>query len=255
MERNERWRPAPGGCSISHPRVTAGTLGAYLWLDGKPYIVSNSHVIADSGTALIGDEVIQPGSFDGGLAPDDIIGHLSFFVPYKVGEPNNVDLAIAEAVPEMMDDRILGLEPGTQILEVLPGEPNPNDRVMKSGRTTGLTHGTIVSTDMTLDVLFPQGMLTFEDCLVILGASAGGDSGSAIISSNGDLLGLLFAGDPDHSVFIACKIGNIINALEQAPLFRNAVPALEVPSMRWGIPLFFGGILAANGLYFSRRKG
>jgi len=40
------------------------------------YILSNSHVLADEGTGAVGDRVIQPGKYDGGAAPGDVIAEL-----------------------------------------------------------------------------------------------------------------------------------------------------------------------------------
>jgi len=260
MERNERWRPTPAGVSISHPLVSAGTLGCYLWLDGKAYIVSNSHVLADSGQAKVGDETLQPGTFDGAEPLEDAIGHLSFFVPYKSDVPNKVDLAIAEAIPEYVDDVILGLQPGTELLEVPLAEARVRERVFKSGRTTGLTEGVVVSTDTTLQVTgfpLPYQVLMFEDCLLIEGKAAGGDSGSAIISAtNGGLLGLLFAGSEEEGVYAAIKITNILAALEQSPQFRvpGVGSAAATRRIAWLVPAIFGGVIVADAFYFSKRR-
>lgn len=256
LERNDRWRPAPGGISVGHPLITAGTLSCYLWVGGKAYLVSNAHVIADFGRARIGDEVIQPASFDNGQPPEDTIGHLSFFVPYRLDAPNKVDFALAEAIPEHVDDSILGLEPGPAVLEVFPAEAHIGQEVVKSGRSSGLTSGVVLSTDATVDVTgFPQGTLTFVDCLVVIGISQGGDSGSAVLAlADGGLLGLLFAGDAEKGVYIAGKIGNMIEALRGAPGFRPSLAGAVAPArMRWVVPFLFGGILMADGIYFSRR--
>lgn len=253
MDRNDRWRPAPGGVSVSHPRVTAGTLSAFLWLDGKAYIVSNSHVIADGGQAEVGDSVLQPGSFDNGQDPDDAIGRLSLIVPYRLDTPNLVDLAIAEAIPEHVDDRILELRPGSDILEVVPGEPAVGDQVLKSGRTTGLTTGTVIAMAVTVSVAgFPGGSLIFEDCFMVEGAVRGGDSGSAVIAGDGRLLGLLFAGVEDE-FYVACKASNILKALEATPGFRPALSA-AAPQARWFLPGLLGGLMVANSLYFASRQ-
>jgi hypothetical protein len=78
----DRWRPTvPCGVSIGHPQVTAGTLG-YMVRDsatGQALILSNNHVLAHSNGANIGDEIIQPGSTDGGLYPRDSVARLKRF--------------------------------------------------------------------------------------------------------------------------------------------------------------------------------
>jgi hypothetical protein len=70
-DRRDRWRPAPGGVSIGHPKVTAGTLGT-LVRDRETkqlLILSNNHVLANSNNAMPGDPTLQPG-------PADITGFL-----------------------------------------------------------------------------------------------------------------------------------------------------------------------------------
>jgi hypothetical protein len=79
--RESRWRPAPGGVSIGHYRITAGTLCAVVYdkSSGKRLILSNNHVLANSTNgkdhrARIGDAILQPGPIDGGTVEQDTIG-------------------------------------------------------------------------------------------------------------------------------------------------------------------------------------
>lgn len=248
MERNERCRPALAGVSISHPRVTAGTFGCLLWLNGKVYIVSNSHILADCGLATLGDPCLQPGTFDGGEAPQDTIGQLNFFVPYDVSGLNKVDLATAEAIPEYVSDTILGLPPGGELVEVRPAMPSVGLQVVKSSRTTGLTGGTIISASTAMSVEgYPQGSLKFDDCFFVEGPCSGGDSGAAVISADtGELLGLLFAGDGQH--FLAIKISNVLAALGQLPNFRPAVVPSPSSAGRWLVPAAILASLVVVGL-------
>ena len=76
-----RFRPAPGGVSLGHFDITAGTLGCLVRKNGTLYILSNNHVIANSNNAQAGDSILQPGPFDGGRDPQDRIATLSEFVP------------------------------------------------------------------------------------------------------------------------------------------------------------------------------
>jgi hypothetical protein len=82
-----RVRPAPGGVSIGHYKITAGTLGSRVYDGqlGRRVILSNNHVLANSNDAAIGDPIYQPGPYDGGSS-SDVIGHLLRFVPIKFGE-------------------------------------------------------------------------------------------------------------------------------------------------------------------------
>jgi hypothetical protein len=75
--------------------------------------------------------------------------------------------------------------------------------VRKSGRTTGLTTGTINVVDATISVSYGVGRTaTFENQLVAGPMSQGGDSGSLVVA--GDALkavGLLFAGSDQSTIF------------------------------------------------------
>ncbi len=89
--RTEKHRPAPGGISIGHYLVTAGTLGTAVHDkaaagNGGLLALSNNHVLANSttgndGRAARGDKILQPGAHDGGKNPDDTWGRLERFVP------------------------------------------------------------------------------------------------------------------------------------------------------------------------------
>ena len=76
-----KFRPAPGGVSLGHVDITAGTLGCWVRRNGELVILSNNHVIADSNLARIGDPIVQPGPTDGGRDPQDTIATLLDFVP------------------------------------------------------------------------------------------------------------------------------------------------------------------------------
>lgn len=79
--RTDRVRPAPGGVSIGHRDITAGTLGCLVKKNGVIHILSNNHVLANSNAASIGDAILQPGPYDGGKYPDDHIANLADFIP------------------------------------------------------------------------------------------------------------------------------------------------------------------------------
>ncbi len=86
--RTARWRPAPGGVSVGHYLITAGTLGTVVFdrVTGEPLILSNNHVLANAtngvdGRSAIGDVILQPGAYDGGKLDADVIARLKRFVP------------------------------------------------------------------------------------------------------------------------------------------------------------------------------
>lgn len=87
-------RPLVAGVSCGHFAITAGTLGLFVEKGGKPYILSNNHVIANSNTARIGDPIYQPGPLDGGRSRHTV-AHLAEYVPISFSSDNKVDAALA----------------------------------------------------------------------------------------------------------------------------------------------------------------
>ena len=101
-------RPAPGGVSLGHINVTAGTLGCLCRGNQAPrdtytLVLSNNHVLANSNQGKPGDPVLQPGPADGGRYPGDLIGSLEMFVQTHTSKPNWVDCATAEVDPKDVD--------------------------------------------------------------------------------------------------------------------------------------------------------
>lgn len=88
--RTDRLRPAPGGVSVGHVNVTAGTLGCLVVREGTLHVLSNNHVLAASNDASEGDPVLQPGPADGGREPEDRLARLSGFVPIEFDDEESV---------------------------------------------------------------------------------------------------------------------------------------------------------------------
>jgi len=80
--RTDRWRPAPGGVSLGHYKITAGTFGAVVRDrgSGERLILSNNHVLANSNEAAPGDPILQPGPYDGGDQDNELFARLERFV-------------------------------------------------------------------------------------------------------------------------------------------------------------------------------
>lgn len=216
LSRTDKIRPAPGGCSVGHRDITAGTLGV-LTNDGK--ILSNNHVLANANQGLIEDPILQPGPYDG-YDPANRIAGLERFIEVKP-DNNLVDAAIG--LPDRIEDVTHEiLEVGTIIGW---GDPQHHMIVEKSGRTTGLTTSAIFDTQATITIDdYPYvGSAVFKDQIVvqsIFGSFAdGGDSGSLVFTrldpSNPDsepvAIGLVFAGS--DFVTVINKISNVIPSL------------------------------------------
>ena len=51
-------RPIESGFSVGHVKISAGTIGAIVKKSGKRYLLSNSHILANSGKGKPGDKVV-----------------------------------------------------------------------------------------------------------------------------------------------------------------------------------------------------
>ena len=245
LERTDRWRPAPGGVSIGHPSVTAGTLGCLVRKNGETLILSNNHVMAAENAAAIGDPILQPGPYDGGSDPGDRIGVLEEFVPIRFLSTEPSDCTVARTVAVLANALAYLLGSGTRLLAVrlqeeenrvdaaLARPVNPADLseeilelgtiraigsaglgtpVRKSGRTTGLTSDEILQVDVTADITYGAGRTArFTDQIMAGAMSGGGDSGSAVLDAENNLVGLLFAGSDTTTVIN--PIGHVVDAL------------------------------------------
>jgi hypothetical protein len=136
-------------------------------------------------------------------------------VPLQVGQPypNLVDAGVARVMAEeWVDETIpsIGMLAGIRDLQL-------GDRVQKTGRTTEHTLGLVetVGAQVRVDYGPGRGTATFDDQFVIRGDgttfSAGGDSGSAIVTEDGFLGGLLFAGSDE--ITIANRISHVVALL------------------------------------------
>lgn len=207
-------RPVPIGVSTGHPDITAGTIGSRV-IDsmGNVYALSNNHVYANKNAASLGDAVIQPGAFDGGTIPEeseeslvDVIGTLDDFeaIDFEGGD-NTIDAAIALTTTGLLGNATPSDGYGTPRTLIIGGDDTEISlidlKVQKYGRTTGLTKGRIVGINATVNVGYGNGeVAVFVNQIIIRPGrfSAGGDSGSLIVSNQtGSVrrpVGLLFAG-------------------------------------------------------------
>lgn len=212
-------RPAPQGVSIGHPEITAGTDGFVAWdrvekygmVYAEPKGVTNNHVGANENDAEIGDNILQPGRYDGGNNSDrERIGELEGFVPIEDND-NKVDVAWYGIDGRKVHSYIPSIGVPTETAEV-----SQDDRVKKFGRTTGLEKARVRSTDARVRVRYSSGVKEFEDQVIADSFSAGGDSGSAVVNDSGQLVGLLFAGSSSITVF-----NKIENVLDETGLYLN----------------------------------
>jgi trypsin-like peptidase len=200
-----------GGISVGVEGRGTGTLGGSMFENGSllDVMLTNWHVAClevdcNSGNAL------QPSEFDG------------------QGRERRVGTVLRSVLDERVDCAILGLN-GVAFLErtvldvgplgiVAPAELGM--AVQKSGRTSGLTLGTITDVDADVDVsnasgegsvFHHTGQIDFEgdDGMV-----QRGDSGSLLLDMNGNVVGLVYAANEDGDEGDACHIQDVFNALD-----------------------------------------
>jgi hypothetical protein len=205
--------------------VEVGSLGMLLAHGERTLLLSNNHVLAGQNRAQLGDRIAQPGGEQ--LDDRDAIARLERFVELRTSPIgahvrwgnvnwNRVDAAVAAVSPK------LACEPGFLPHHQLPalrrvGTPKLGDEVFKVGRTTGLTRGRIVSvSDRVGPVGYGIGDCWFRDSFTIEGEggqpfSDGVDSGAAIVRGDGEVLGLIYAGNGVDTY--ACPILDVLSEL------------------------------------------
>lgn len=251
-ERTGVHRPARPGVSIGHYKVSAGTFGALVRdrSTGEALILSNNHVLANltngaDGRAEAGDAILQPALYDGGEKDASVIGHLRRFVPihgqavppicriarsfealvnkiigafrpqYRVqvwrdnDTPNMVDCAVAAPVTaDAVAADVLDVGEVNGVKEAMLGMT-----VKKSGRSSGLTTGIVLATDVALRVEMNFGEYGVFSGQILAGPmSMPGDSGSLVLSEDNHAVGLLFAGSEQATMFT--PIERVMDALD-----------------------------------------
>jgi hypothetical protein len=220
-----------------------GTLGALVSdRNSDLFILSNNHVLAESDQARPGDSIVQPALVDLNCNPQAgrTIGSLRYVVPLQSTQ-SNVDAALAAATPAVDASGAI-LQLGPSINGVLsPAAPAAGTgeslsagilnqlRVVKSGRTTGLTCSTVNTVDLTVQVDYyydcaesrPYYTKTYVNQIGMPGASFAdsGDSGALVLdASNAQPVGLFFASgadDSNHGFSVANPIQDVLSELDQ----------------------------------------
>jgi hypothetical protein len=227
-------RPVPMGVSTGNINGTfAGTSGVRVFRSGMSDTVgyiTNNHVAAAADTSLcpaqlnpaqmpvFDVEQCQPGLLDADdTCVDPPIGSLVQTIPIIMGGQfeNTVDAAFVSSSRTLVEKTILAI-----------GNPSPtvyapavNLKVWKSGRTTGLTMGTIQTINATVNVRYGAcGVAKFIGQIIITPGtfSAAGDSGALVLGGTDRAgrrkpVGLLMAGS--STITVANRISDVLGAL------------------------------------------
>lgn len=223
--RKTRIDPIKPGISVANKKVSAGTIGCIVFdkNNGTPYILSNWHVL-NGPNGQIGDDIVQPGPFDDNNTAPNRLGKL---VRSHLGAAG--DCAIATIEDRQFNAEILEL--AVKVEEI--GEPELGDKVIKSGRTTAVTHGIVsrIHTMTRIDYGGSVGEKAIGGFEIEVDpanppsngeVSMGGDSGSAWMFKTNQgkagkvMAGLHFAGegaDNPHEHAIACYPKSVFEKL------------------------------------------
>jgi hypothetical protein len=207
-----------------------GTLGSLIQDNtGRQFLLSNNHVLARSDQSSVGDPIVQPGLIDNNCTPSGDgpgtmqVGSLFAWLPLS-SKSTNADAAIAQVASGTVDASGSILELGSRQVDGTIGAAPPGVSstggkgespalglmVAKSGRTTGLTCGSITALDLDISVDYYQDCAetkpyltkSFTRQMAISGNqfSDAGDSGSLIVNAaDAEPVGLFFAGGMDAS--------------------------------------------------------
>ncbi len=178
--------------------VFVGTLGAVVKDNetGNKMLLSNFHVMCIDDQWKVGDKMAQPSLVDGGKCPADVVGELQ-----RAALTTDVDAAVSShtARPISCEIQEIGKVKGTANAAV-------GLAVRKRGRTTELTYGNVDSLNMKVQIDYGNGLgvKTLTNQIHIAqdkskNALFGneGDSGSAVVNSKNEIIGLHFAGGID----------------------------------------------------------
>ena len=208
----------------------SGTLGSLVQDNrGRQYLLSNNHVLAQSDHASVGDAIVQPGLIDNNCTPYGEgsgtlpVGALTTWLPLSSSQ-TNIDAAIAEVGSHTVDPAGSILELGARRADgtLAPAPPGISSsggkgeaatlelQVAKSGRTTGLTCGSVSAIDVDVSVDYfrdcaetrPYLTKVFSNQVAVSGDqfSDAGDSGALLVdTANAEPVGLYFAGGIDAS--------------------------------------------------------
>ena len=218
------------GMSVGGVFSGGGSIGCFVRdrQTGRLVILSNWHVLHGPAGSL-GNDVVQPGKKD-----DDRVAH------NRIGELLRSHLGAAgDCAIASVGGRGISNVPVELVSVTIDaiGRPELGDRVVKSGRTTGVTYGLVTRVGVNTRIPYGGGITE-----VIGGFEVGpdpqhpapeneisrpGDSGSAWLAVDqkgnptGVMLGLHFAGDQDGTVSeiaLACYAESVMNKLEIEPL-------------------------------------
>ena len=241
------------GMSVGGAETGGGSIGCFVKdrQANRMVLLSNWHVLHGPKGSL-GNDVAQPGKHDDDRVSKNRIGEL---LRSHLGPAG--DCAIASVGGRTISNKPVNID---HVVINAIGKPALKDRVVKSGRTTGVTYGRVSRIAVNTRMNYGGGISCVVGGFEIEPdpdrpaeeneISRRGDSGSAWLAVDknsqptGVMLGLHFAGDEDGTVSeiaLACYAESVMNKLEIEPLPLAAPQDLteEADAMRTGFDADF----------------
>lgn len=208
--QKEYIRPVPGGVSghnignrppgNNSAVCFMGTIGCIVKKGSSFYLLSNNHVFARANRAALGEPIVQPSPGDHPIVctqdENHIVAELTAFKKINwihTKKTNVIDAAIAKILPgiEFDCEMFCDYTPSS-----VPATPYLGMEVKLCGRTSGLSYGQVNALNATIIVSYdPDGTAVFENQVGFTKIASGGDSGSLIVTADGNQpVALEFAG-------------------------------------------------------------
>jgi hypothetical protein len=203
-------------------------------------LLSNYHIfLGDKNTPIL-----QPGPYDNGVYPDDVVGYVERYIEVKPPPDTNlIDACLARPVSQdIVSDEVLDIGIVNGIEEAKVGM-----RVAKSGRSTNYAEAIIQDTEVTVKVDgYEWGEAIFEDQIITNYLGAPGDSGSCVCNvATKAAVGLLFAGS--GTLTVLNKMTNVASLLNIDVPRVAVTPAVPTATAAYLLAPLFTGILLVLG--------
>ena len=206
-------------------KAEVGTTGTLVWdSGGNPFILTNKHVLFPdqfvklNTTRKIGDAVYQCADKTQSKSFGTIFKTVSEKNPWPI---KSTDDTVFDQVGDFHDSSLIksnvGVSDDINGIGKITGvtEPVIGMKIKVNGFTSGMQSGKITKINENVAFPLPKDSTKAVVCKNIFrcdAKTAQGDSGSAILTTDNKIVGLLFAGNQAGTETIACKASAIAKA-------------------------------------------
>jgi hypothetical protein len=207
VKKSDLFRVVEGSIITQKGANWEGSLGFRI---GGRLAVSNKHVLPDLGSRVVYRDEPWIDKREIGTVVKTVKWKnpsiLDWLLYIFVGRPlpaNKVDASLIQLDDDVEIDK--AFETPDNVVEVRAGM-----KVLKRGRTTGVTEGVVLNESMTINVNMENGKyLVFTDVYRFSNQTKAGDSGGVNRTDDG-ILGITFAGPVTEDYGFGIKATNIV---------------------------------------------